>query len=294
MVFVVVAVVVARLSLGGGSAAKPAAATTPAASVSTRSPSAPTAKPSPSRGAVSPFASLSSYLAGQPGQITAAVYDARTGQTWVYHPGVEEDTASIVKVQIMGTAMRQAEAAGTSLPATQTALMQTMIENSDNQAATTLLADVGGPSAVKTFDLSAGLRHTTPSTLALIPGTQWPGWGLTTTTALDQVTLVSRFAYPNAILGTADRQHGLGLMEHVEADQAWGVSAGVTPGTTVALKNGWIDLAGTGWQVNSIGWIDGNGRNYVLAVLTSGSPTEADAISVIQAISQSVFNQLGP
>src|SRR5258708_29909975 len=59
----------------------------------------PSATPSPSR-ARSPFASLAGYLAHRSGQVTAALYDRRTGRTWVLHAGVRGDTASIVNVQI--------------------------------------------------------------------------------------------------------------------------------------------------------------------------------------------------
>ena len=83
-------------------------------------------------------------------------------------------------------------------------------------------------------------------------------------------------------------------MEKVESDQDWGVSAGVPAGTTIALKNGWLPLGPADWQVNSIGWVAGNGRNYVLAVLTRGSPTEAYGIQTIQAVARAVFAQLGP
>ncbi len=39
------------------------------------------------------------------------------------------------------------------------------------------------------------------------------------------------------------------LIENVESDQAWGVSAGVPAGVTVALKNGWLSLEDGGdWQ----------------------------------------------
>src|SRR5439155_2948729 len=75
---------------------------------------------------------LSRYLAGRTGQITAAVYDARARRTWVLHPGLHEYTASIVKVQIMGAALNQAEAAGRPLPPAQAALMGPMIKSSDN------------------------------------------------------------------------------------------------------------------------------------------------------------------
>lgn len=243
--------------------------------------------------AISPFESLASYLADRAGRVTAALYDARTKQTWVLHRGVLEKTASIVKVQIMGTVLRQAQDEGRPLSAKESALIPAMIANSDNSAATALLADVGGPSAVKRFDLLAGLTDTTPSTQKYIPGTTLPGWGLTTTTALDQVRLVKRFAYSNSVLTTTDRQYGLNLMEHVEADQRWGVSGGVAPGTTVALKNGWLPLAGAGWQINSIGWISGHGRDYVLAVLTDHNPSESYGIETIDTISGRIFAELG-
>jgi Beta-lactamase enzyme family len=245
--------------------------------------------------AKSPFSGqMATYLAGRTGTVTAAVYDARTGRSWVFHPGVLEDTASIVKVEIMGTALREAKMAGTALPDDQAALMTPMIEFSDNDAATSLLADVGGPSAVLQFDRLAGLDHTTPSTQALIPGTSLPGWGLTTTTAADEVKLVSRFAYPNSVLSDADRVYGLGLMEHVEDGQNWGVSGGVPlAGTTIALKNGWLPLANEGWQINSIGWIHGHGRDYVLAVLASHNPSEQYGIDTIEAIATHIYASLG-
>jgi hypothetical protein len=61
----------------------------------------------------------------------------------------------------------------------------------------------------------------------------------------------------------------------------------------VALKNGWLPLGPTNWQVNSIGWILGDGRNYVLAILTTGSPTEAYGIATIEAIASTTFADLG-
>jgi Beta-lactamase enzyme family len=254
------------------------------------SPSASSSRPR-SRPGGNPFAdrSLRRYLAGRTGLITAAVYDARARRTWVLHPGLHEYTASIVKVQIMGTALSQAQASGRPLPPAQAALMGPMIESSDNDAATTLLADVGGPSALARFDKAVGMAHTQPSTLALIPGTNLPGWGLTLTTALDEVVLVARFAYPGSVLNDASREYGLSLMEHIEAGQDWGVSAGVPAGTTIALKNGWLPVGTSGWQVDSIGWVSGHGRDYVLALLASGNPTEEYGIDTIEAIARTVY-----
>jgi beta-lactamase class A len=242
---------------------------------------------------LSPFVGLSNYLASRQGSITAAVLDKTTGQTWVYRKGVAQDTASIVKVEIMGTALWEARTQGTQLTSTDKSLMTTMIENSDNNAATAMWNNVGGPSKIAQFDRLAGLTDTTPSSQKYIPGTTLPGWGLTTTTALDEVKLVSKFAFPNTILTSSQRQYGLGLMEHIESDQDWGVSGGVPSGATVALKNGWLPLAGHGWQVNSIGWVHGQGRNYVLAVLTVGNPDEQYGIDTIEHIASSMYGQLG-
>ena len=242
---------------------------------------------------ISPFAELDTYLAGRVGQVTAAVFDATTNRTWTFNPGIVQDTASIVKVEIMGAALREALDQGQPLPEAEASLMPSMIENSDNASATALLSDIGGPSALASFDQSIGMAHTIPSNLAFIPGTSLPGWGLTTTSALDEVTLISKFAYPNTTLSTNSRDYGLSLMEQVEADQDWGVSAGVPAGTTVALKNGWLSLGSNDWQVNSIGWVDGAGRNYVLAVLTTGSPNEMYGIDTVETVARSMFAKLG-
>jgi hypothetical protein len=273
--------------------------------IATTAPSRKSTTPAPSHSRskgrktkISPFVGLANYLASRQGQITAAVYDNRTGQTWVFHPGTRQETASIVKVEIMGTAFWNAEH-GRPLSAAQQALLLPMIEQSDNTAATDLLADVGGPAKVQHFDRLAGLTGTTVSTKQYIPGSTLPGWGLTLTTAFDEVKLVRAFAYSNSLLTPASRRRGLTLMEHVESAQAWGVSGGsygALSGATVALKNGWLPhnlTAYTDWQVNSIGWVHGNGRDYVLAVLTNHSASEQYGIETIDAIARSIYRQLG-
>jgi hypothetical protein len=135
---------------------------------------------------------------------------------------------------------------------------------------------------------------TTPSQCVTCPDFPWPGWGLTTTTAADQVALLRQFVFPSSLLTPAQRSYGLSLMEHVIPSEAWGVSGGVPTGVTVALKNGWLPLSGeSDWQVNSIGWINGDGRNYILAILTTGNPTEDDGIDTINQMSGEIWNELG-
>jgi len=84
------------------------------------------------------------------------------------------------------------------------------------------------------------------------------------------------------------------LLESVTPDQRWGVSGGVPPGVTIALKNGWLpmDSGGSDWQINSVGWISGDGRNYLIAVLTTGNPTEQYGIDTIGQLSAMVWDQM--
>jgi hypothetical protein len=71
-------------------------------------------------------------------------------------------------------------------------------------------------------------------------------------------------------------------MEDVTPSQRWGVSGGVPANVTVALKNGWLPLRGNSdWQVNSVGWIHGSGRDYLMAVLSAGNPSEQYGIDTI-------------
>jgi hypothetical protein len=109
-------------------------------------------------------------------------------------------------------------------------------------------------------------------------------------------------------------------MENISPGQGWGVSCGPwgtscagptyaqpVSGVTVALKDGWKYTPSCvaqdqicPWQMNSIGWVSGKGRNYVLAVLTGYDPAGPGlygynyGISTIQQVSQLVWGNLAP
>jgi beta-lactamase class A len=168
-----------------------------------------------------------------------------------------------------------------------------MIEDSDNDAATSLWDEAGGATGLAVYNDQAGLTGTTPSACVTCAGFPWPGWGLTTTAPQDQLTLLRQLIVPGArpLLSGAARAYALSLMENVSPDQRWGVSAGVPAGVTVALKNGWLPLDGANgdWQVNSVGWVSGDGRDYLVAVLSTGNPTEQYGIDTINALSARIW-----
>ena len=244
-----------------------------------------------------PFgAAAASYLSGRAGTVLAAVYDLSTGRSWHLGQGPPQAEASIVKLDVLETLLAErAQGDGTGLSASDRTLAGQMIEDSDNDAATSLWYAVGGAASIRSFNARVGLTHTAPSSCVVCPGLAWPGWGLTTTTPDDQIALLRQLVTPSSVLPRAAREYALSLMEDVTPSQRWGVSGGVPAQVTVALKNGWLPLHGTGrdWQINSVGWISGSGRNYLMAVLSTGNPSEQYGIDTIDALAATVWQRMG-
>jgi hypothetical protein len=233
-------------------------------------------------------AAVSSYLEAQADRsldVTAAVYDAATGQTWLYRPTVALTAASVMKLEILQAMLWRAQQSGAPLTPGQETLASLMIEDSTDNAAQELWNTVGGATTLDEFGREVGLSDTEPNPTGY--------WGLSTTTALDQVRLVKELAFPSPLLSEASRSYELGLMTHVEPGEAWGVSTGVPAGTSVALKNGWDPVTGA-WEVNSVGWVHGDGHDYVMAVLCWGAGTETVGVAAIDGLSQLVWRRLSP
>ncbi len=183
---------------------------------------------------------------------------------------------------------------GAALSPADQALARAMIEDSDNDAATSLWNEDGGAAGLTYYDDRAGLTKTIPSACVTCAGFSLPGWGLSTTVPQDQLILLKQLVVPGPLLSGAARSYALSLMEHVAAGQRWGISGGVPAGVTVALKNGWLPLnpVATNWQVNSVGWVYGDGRDYLIAVLCAGSPTENYGIATISGLSSRVWTAM--
>jgi Beta-lactamase enzyme family len=273
---------------GHGGTHPPAAAGREPAGLGAASPAAPAEHADPLSG------TAAAYVAGRSGSVLAAVYDVSTGQSWRLGDGPAQPAASVVKLDILETLL--AKRAGTTLSAGDQSLSQSMIEDSDNDAATSLWDEAGGAAGIGAYNDSAGLSGTTPSACVTCAGFAWPGWGLTTTVPQDQLALLKQLIAPGQrpLLSDAQRSYVLSLLENVAPEQRWGVSGGVPAGVTVALKNGWLPLndANTDWQINSVGWVSGDGRDYLIAVFTTGNPTEQYGIDTINALSSRIWTAM--
>lgn len=230
--------------------------------------------------ACSPHAALTAALApvlrSQTGSLAVGVTDLSSGVTASYHPHEFFHTASIVKAGILATLLLQVQHQHTGLNPAEQQLATTMIEESDNDAASALWDAIGGAPGLAAADHSLGLRRTEPGPAGL--------WGLTATTVTDQLALLAALTSAHSPLGAAARHYELSLMRSVEEGQNWGVTAAADPGSSPAVKNGWLPDGPSGlWVINSIGVLRHHGQRLLVAVLSSGQPTQAGGISQVQA-----------
>jgi hypothetical protein len=210
-------------------------------------------------------AQMKRLLARRGDQVSAAVYDIRTGQEWTLKPGLRNQTASIVKADILETLLYQDR---DDLDDAETDTAQDMIEASDNDDASDLYTAIGGPSGLDAYDARIGMK----------------------------ITLLKQLSLPGSVLPAAAVHYQLSLMENIDPGENWGVTGGVpSSGVTVALKNGWVPLTSNAdWEVNSIGWVDGDKHDYLIAVMTAHDSSEDYGINTIDAMSKLIYDTIGP
>ena len=255
------------------SAASPAPSSSASASASGEASVEPVTEPAVDRDALLSTA-MATVTVPSGAKVSAAVLDLDSGDSATYGDAAF-DTASIVKVDILATLLLQAQDAGRHLTATEKAYATKMIENSDNTSASQLWDVIGKAAGLDAANKRFGLTSTEGGDGAL--------WGLTQTTAADQLTLLQQVFGDDSKLSEASRAYVQGLMKTVESDQRWGVSA-AADGSEFALKNGWLARSTTGlWDVNSIGRVTVGGTDYLVAVLSKGTVSQAKGISLVEA-----------
>ncbi|MEU0149339.1 serine hydrolase [Streptomyces sp. NPDC006288] len=212
--------------------------------------------------------------------VSVAVLDTTNGAGASYGDGAY-DTASIVKVDILAALLLRAQGEGRMLNGAEQARAEAMITRSDNASATELLRAVGGEDALDAANERLGLTGTKAA----------HAWGLTRTTAADQVRLLRAVFGTASELSAASRAFLTELMGQVEADQRWGVSAA---GTGCALKNGWMPRTTTGlWDVNSIGRVESGGHTLLMAVLSRGHTTKEAGIALVESVARAAAGAAG-
>jgi hypothetical protein len=155
-----------------------------------------------------------------------------------------------------------------------------MITQSANPPTTSLWTELGGVPAMQQLDRIFGLRETTPAA---------PSWGLTTTTADDQVHLLRQVVLgENSPLDAAHRDPLVTAMGAVVPSQRWGTSAGAPPGSDVRLKNGFASSPCCAWRINTVGVVTTAGRSVAMAVLSDHWPNMGAGIEGVELVARAI------
>ncbi|WP_245765600.1 serine hydrolase [Nonomuraea jiangxiensis] len=228
---------------------------------------------------------LDRYLAGRPGPVSAMVKDLATGRVYRYHPGERMITASSAKVQILLALLLRTP--WKKLPKAVRHDAEQMIRYSDNHAADRLWLRIGGATGFTEAGRRFGLKHTHG-----VPGScvDLYCWGITRTSAEDQVRLMQALVSRKSPLSKKERDQVLRLMGTVVDGQDWGVSAAACGGDRVALKNGWLKrVSNKLWATISVGLVRSDGHDYAIAVLTEGSPEVGYGIATVEGVVQRIM-----
>jgi beta-lactamase class A len=217
--------------------------------------------------------------------VALVVEDPILGVSCTLSGAARFDSASVVKVTILGALLRKAMDQHRYLTATEASRARAMITQSSNSAASALWAELGRP-YIQHFLNLAGMSQT-------IPG---PGgyWGLTQITSRDETRLLRLLLVPNTVLSNNSRGYARNLMTQVISSQRWGVPAGAPAGVVVHVKNGWLPRATHGWRIHSIGAFTSSRGWYTIVVLTQNNPTMTYGVNTIQNIARVIHRDLNP
>jgi beta-lactamase class A len=225
---------------------------------------------------------VAAYLKNRTDLVTAAVYNVRSGETYLYDANVHETTASMVKVDILAALLHEAQEGRRELTVRKDLLATKMIEFSNNGATNQLWTDIGGRDAIDSFNTLIGFRQTFPNY----------SWGDIETTPRDQLQLLKVIFLPNAILSAASRKYESDLMEDVTPGQRFGLGWGSPAKATVGLKDGWYLNKGSGWQINTSGYVRYNGRLYLATIMCTNNPFETYGEGTVTTLSRLIWQNL--
>ncbi|RBM23916.1 serine hydrolase [Streptomyces sp. PT12] len=224
-------------------------------------------------------------LVGDPPPRLSVAVTSLDGEVAAAYGADHFDTASIVKVDILAALLLKAQDEGRELTARERLLAEVMIQRSDNDAADELWLAIGGGAGLDAANERLGLVATSAGPAG--------HWGLTQTTAVDQLALLRAIHGARTPLHADSQAYIRELMATVVPEQRWGISAAADGGADggFELKNGWLPRTRTGlWDVNSIGRVTVEGRPYLVAVVSDGHLSWEAGVAVVEAAAEAALS----
>ena len=216
------------------------------------------------------------YAGQRQGEISFAVVDEE-GRMDGHSVAGTAPMASVFKVMLMVTYLRQESVRNRDLRAADRDLLAPMIRWSDNAAATRI-RNIVGAEAIYRLARDAHMRdfrlHST--------------WGLSRTSARDQAPFLfelERFI-PDRHVAYARR-----LLSTIVKGQRWGIPKAAPDGWEVFFKGGWG--SGTGAVTHQVAFLESGERRVALAIFTEGSPSHAYGTRTVRGVATRLLRGLG-
>jgi hypothetical protein len=218
------------------------------------------------------IAAAARFLETRAGRTAFATVDS-TGRVAGVRVHEHFQTASVVKVMMLTAYLQMLDRGQRDLRRADRSLLYPMIHNSDNDAASAVLASVGRR-ALARVAREAGMTDYAPSA-------GW--WAFTQTCAADQARLMmalgrlipSRFyAYARSLLAAAAPSH------------SWGIPPVARPRWRVYFKTGSLPSEGL---FNEVARLERPGVSFSVAVLTTGDPSMAYGKQTIARIGEALL-----
>lgn len=216
-------------------------------------------------------------------RFTAQVVDTRTDCVYDLEPELRITSASVIKLEVLGDLLLDAQNAGRELTAFERSQAEQMMQFSLNPPTSRLYGHIGGVSSLSAYSASVGAVSTTHT----------PVYGATWTTAADRTAVALSVLDGQGDLSWAGVETAWDIMGELTRSQRWGISAAVPEDWNVAQKNGFYPFGIYRWRIGSTGFVsDPDGGGYAITIMTDGNPTQAEGVALVEDIAARVASRL--
>jgi beta-lactamase class A len=216
------------------------------------------------------------YAEGRRGAISFAVRTECGG--WGRRQDRAVPSASVLKAMLLLAYLQRGDVRARPLTREQRALLDPMIRRSDNDAATRVLALVGGAQHLQHDASGWGMTR--------FKAINNP-WGDSSITARDQARF---FLHYDRRLPPRHRAYALTLLRTIVPSQRWGIGRVAPRGWTLHFKGGWG--SGTGRVDHQVALLTRGDQRVSLAILTTADGTHAYGKRTLQGVAQRLLRGL--
>jgi hypothetical protein len=188
-------------------------------------------------------------------------------------------SASVVKVMFLTAFLQRLGSVGRPVSSFDNSLLYPMIHESNNDAASAVLAKVGGAGAVARVAREAGMRD-------YAPGIGW--WAFTHTSAADQARF---FVSIERLIPHRYWPYARGLLAGIEPEQSWGIPEVARPRWQVFFKTGALPSEGL---FNETARLERPGVMFTVSVFSTDGPSQGYGEETMRGVGARLVAQTAP